>query len=128
MVRVKATASQCTGCRICQLACALHHFGENNPKMSSIVISSRLLESGHYDIAVCDQCGICERVCPTGALHKVDGIYKIDPAECTWCRLCANECPQHAIVIPEGGLAPFKCEACGDCVELCPTSALSLVG
>jgi formate hydrogenlyase subunit 6/NADH:ubiquinone oxidoreductase subunit I len=128
-VRVEATASLCTGCKICQLACSLHQFDENNPKKTGILISSNLLVDGHYRIAICDQCGICEEVCPTEAIRKTDdGVYRIDGADCVLCYACVNECPLHAMVLPRGEELPVKCIACGECVELCPTSALALVG
>jgi Fe-S-cluster-containing hydrogenase component 2 len=125
-VRVQATHSLCSGCRICQLACSLSQFGENNPKKTAIVISSRLLDDGHYRIAVCDQCGICAEVCPEGAIQKVDGHFEIESANCTSCLLCVSECPQQALVVAPGESTPVKCVTCGDCVELCPTGALAL--
>ncbi len=125
-MKVEVTDSLCTGCRLCQLACSLRLFGENNPKKSGIRIKSHLLSDGHYRIAVCDQCGICEEFCPTGAVRKVEGAYQIDAEECVWCLICARECPQEAVVVVESEQAPVKCVACGDCVELCPTGALAL--
>ncbi len=126
-MRVEVTHSLCTGCKLCQLACSVRLFGENNPKKSGIVIKSHLLADGHYRVAVCDQCGICEQVCPTGAIRNVEGAYQIDAAECVWCLICARECPQEAVVVALGEQAPVKCIACGECVELCPTGALALV-
>ncbi|MCL4466367.1 MAG: 4Fe-4S binding protein [Chloroflexi bacterium] len=126
-MRVDATASRCTGCKLCQLACALHQFGENNPKKTAILITSDLLNTGHYRVAVCDQCGLCEELCPAGAVSKVDGAYVVDPEECTYCYICVNECPQGAMLVPSGKHTPVKCISCGDCVELCPTSALAMV-
>lgn len=126
-MRIQVTHELCSGCRLCQLACSLRLFGENNPRKSAILIRSNLLEDGRYRVAVCDQCGICEEVCPAGAIDAKEGVYIVDPAECVWCMVCAEECPQGALLgIPEER-TPVKCISCGDCVEICPTGALAMV-
>ena len=40
-------------------------------------------------------CGICETVCPTGAIDSSRNL--INPAECIDCLRCRYECPRHAI-------------------------------
>lgn len=47
------------------------------------------------DACVC--CGICEELCPEGAISPGDGIYVIDQEKCKKCGICENECPQDAI-------------------------------
>lgn len=126
-MRIQVTESLCTGCRLCQLACSLNQFSENNPKKSAIAIRSNLLIDGHYRIAICDQCGICAEVCPAGAVRAVEGAYVVEPAECVWCNVCLEECPQDAVFVAPGEQAPVKCTSCGDCVEICPTRALAMV-
>ncbi|MHB1132369.1 MAG: 4Fe-4S binding protein [Chloroflexota bacterium] len=126
-MRLEAESSRCTGCKICQMACALRQFGENNPKKTAIFVSSDLMSSGRYHVAVCDQCGDCEEVCPTGALGLTDGVYTIRAEECIYCYLCVDQCSRGAIYAPGAKTVPTKCIACGDCVELCPTSTLSMV-
>lgn len=127
-MKVEVTHSLCSGCKLCQLTCSLYQFGENNPKKAGIFVSSHLLGDGHYHVAVCDQCGDCAAVCPTGAIRVVDGAYQIDAEQCNWCQVCVHECAQGALVVPQGARTPIKCTACGECVELCPTGALALVG
>jgi len=46
----------------------------------------------------CVGCGICEEVCPRGAI-KVGEIAIIDEAKCNLCGLCVRECPNQAIEI-----------------------------
>lgn len=46
----------------------------------------------------CVGCGICEEVCPRGAI-KVSEIAIIDEAKCNLCGLCVRECPNQAIEI-----------------------------
>lgn len=49
----------------------------------------------------CVACGICEEICPTGAIVlNYDGIIEdIDLDNCIDCGLCAEECPVEAIKI-----------------------------
>jgi heterodisulfide reductase subunit A len=50
---------------------------------------------------ICRGCGICERVCPFGAIQvvEVDGVKKAQntPASCKGCGLCAASCPSKAV-------------------------------
>jgi NADH-quinone oxidoreductase subunit F len=46
----------------------------------------------------CKSCGICARVCPSGAISGSKGKpYHIDQAKCIKCGLCQKECPFDAI-------------------------------
>jgi len=53
------------------------------------------------DPEICNGCGICERVCPFGAIHvvQIDGVKKAQntPASCKGCGLCAASCPSKAV-------------------------------
>ena len=56
----------------------------------------------------CTACGLCAKVCPTGAIgfHAADGHYDLDfqPREClgTECHLCALICAPKAITLSPG--------------------------
>ena len=50
------------------------------------------------DAAVCTGCGICEAVCPTGAI-AVSETAVIDEDACTGCGICVRECPVGAITL-----------------------------
>lgn len=45
----------------------------------------------------CISCGICERVCPVGAITMVNGKAVIDQTLCGSCGLCIDACPVQAI-------------------------------
>jgi len=63
------------------------------------------LESGRRVVAVvdsekCTGCGICEDVCPAGAI-KVEEDAIVNPDMCTGCAICVAQCPQNAIVLTQ---------------------------
>ncbi|TRZ69937.1 MAG: FAD-binding protein [Rhodocyclaceae bacterium] len=72
-----------------------------------------------FHCGVCTYCDICVNVCPSAAITRVDGSYRIDDSKCTACRVCADECPRGAITMPESGI----CIGCGYCTGMfeCPS-------
>ena len=46
----------------------------------------------------CTGCGICEWVCPNGAI-SVGGMAGIDSTKCTGCGHCIDKCPQGALLL-----------------------------
>ncbi|GAV22680.1 4Fe-4S binding protein [Carboxydothermus pertinax] len=42
----------------------------------------------------CNGCGVCERLCPTGALSIKEGQLLFNPAFCLNCGLCLEACPK----------------------------------
>jgi len=68
-MHLRADNSKCTGCRLCQLACSLYHFQENNPKKSCLAIVPRFPAPGVFEVRTCTQCGrVCR--CMPGGLHS----------------------------------------------------------
>ena len=48
----------------------------------------------------CNNCGICEEICPENIFSKVEGKVKIlYPMECWYCGSCMMDCPQNAIEV-----------------------------
>lgn len=116
--------AKCTGCSLCELVCALAHFGENNPQKSAIRIGRNFPQPGSFEIRVCNQCGYCQEVCPQGAIFEKEGIYRIDPQKCNFCKLCVEECPLQGLFIHKDISFPLKCDLCGECVDVCAPQAL----
>lgn len=54
------------------------------------------------DPSKCRGCGLCEEVCPAGAI-RVDSVAHVDPAACLDCGACMDECPNGALAMVEAG-------------------------
>jgi Fe-S-cluster-containing hydrogenase component 2 len=125
-MKIQADNARCSGCKLCQLSCALANHNQNNPKMTAIKVWSEHFTTGTYRVAVCNQCGECALVCPTGAIKLEDGVYSINPETCINCRVCVQVCPSEVMFVHRGLSTPLKCTCCEACVRICPTHTLSL--
>jgi len=121
---------RCTGCKVCELICSLHHEDEINPMKSRINIMSWEVEG--IDIPmICQQCedAPCQTVCPTRAiyLNEETGALLIDDAKCIGCRMCLSACPFGAPSVLPDTKKVVKCDLCSgepQCVEFCEPRAL----
>ena len=122
----------CSGCRLCELACAIEHFGVNNPKKSAV----RVVVTYPHPVVrmpiVCSQCKVpaCADACPVGALTRADGVVQLDQERCISCMKCVDACPFGAMFAHSDAPNPIKCDMCeGEprCVSVCPKGAMRLV-
>lgn len=123
---------QCSGCRLCELTCAIHHFGVNNPKKSAVRVMVTYPQPVLRMPVVCSQCKapMCAEACPVGALTRSDGIVHLNREACVSCMKCVEACPFGAIYAHEDCEQPIKCDLCGgdpQCVKRCPKGALRLI-
>lgn len=59
----------------------------------------RVTQLAVVDPDICIGCKICEKVCPTLAIHVVDNVAEVTREECTGCSGCEQRCPTRAIVM-----------------------------
>ena len=128
----------CTGCHACEIACKDRaglpddlDFVRVEEHVSGTVPEIDLF----FRVTHCYHCSEppCVEVCPTGAMHVVNGgLVSVDREACIGCEACAGACPFDAIVMLPGGIAA-KCDGCPDeveagwgptCVRACPMRAL----
>lgn len=131
MKKIVVHADRCTGCRTCELVCALYNEGQNSPVASRI----RIISDYTYRLdspVLCYQCGNppCVPPCPVDAIAKdpETGVVAINYETCIACGLCAANCPFGAI--PQLESKVIKCELCGgdpQCIKYCETRAIELV-
>jgi len=125
---------RCSGCRLCEIACAVHREGVNNPKKARIRVISVYPHPVVRMPVVCSQCGDpkCGVACPTKAIYRKDGVVRINKEECIACYACVEACPFGAIYVHSEIETPLKCDLCEDngqpmCVKVCPTEAIVFI-
>ncbi len=138
--KVFARASLCTGCRTCEIACAVEH-------SASQALLGALFESPppRYRIDVqyfaevklplnCRHCAEpdCLFACKAGAINKDagSGEVQISRDKCVGCWMCVMVCPFGAVTPDLERAKALKCDLCPGreagpaCVQACPTKAL----
>lgn len=124
---------KCTGCRLCELVCAVSHDGISNPTRSRIKVMKWEAE-GLYVPMSCQQCvdAPCMNVCPVKAISRDELMARVmvDYDKCIGCRSCVAVCPFGAMAFNRMDKKVFKCDVCdGDpqCVRFCEEKAVDYV-
>ena len=124
---------KCTGCRTCEMVCAVKHHGGSNPSRSRIKVMKWEMD-GVYIPMACQQCqdAPCAGVCPAGALSRNDEMntIEVDYDKCIGCRSCVAVCPFGAMGFNSIDKQVFKCDLCdGDpqCVRFCEVKCVEYV-
>ena len=124
---------KCTGCRLCELVCAVSHDGISNPARSRIRVM-KWEDEGLYIPMSCQQCqdAPCLNVCPVKAISRDEemGRVAVDYDACIGCRSCVGICPFGAMNYDPIDKLIFKCDLCdGDpqCARFCEVKAVDFV-
>ena len=124
---------KCTGCKNCTLACSYEKESRFRPAASRIHVYSWERE-GFSVPMMCQQCNDapCISVCPTGAMHRLDGatLVEYDKQRCIRCRMCVQACPFGNALYDSFTDSIIKCDTCSGepaCAKACPTQALVFV-
>jgi Fe-S-cluster-containing hydrogenase component 2 len=130
--RLAVIPELCSGCRLCELACAAEHFSVNNPKKSAIRVVVTYPQPVIRVPVVCSQCKVpvCADACPVNALSRRGGVVRLDREACISCMHCVDACPFGAMYAHAEIENPIKCDLCGGdpaCVKACPKNVIRLI-
>ena len=122
----------CTGCRLCEFACALEKEGGFDLELSRIRVARP--EPTVNQAVACRLCpdAPCVRACPRSALFvsPEDGVIEVVEALCTGCGWCIEACDFGAIALDRRSKCVVICDLCRErdepaCVAACPKNALT---
>ncbi|RJP74941.1 MAG: 4Fe-4S dicluster domain-containing protein [Candidatus Zixiibacteriota bacterium] len=138
--KIFARADLCTGCRACEIACAVAHsqagtlagaLFEDPPPRSRIRVE---YAPGVKLPLNCRHCAEpdCLFACKAGAVSKdpQTGQVAVDLRQCVGCWMCVMVCPFGTVTADLDRGKANKCDLCAGrasgpaCVEACPTKAL----
>ncbi len=141
---IECDEMKCVGCRICEMACSMKHFGVLNQELARIQVRKYLLPMPKAVQATCVQCWEkereCEKACPVdppAIYFDKDSLHMVvaeDRCLGEKCMICREACSAKAIrIYPSVSPTPFVCDLCDtenngnrdpECVNVCPMGAL----
>ena len=124
---------KCTGCRLCELVCAVFHDGISNPARSRIKVMKWEADGLYIPMSSQQsQDAPGKNVCPVKAISRDEepGRVFVDYDVCIGCRSCVGVCPFGAMSFNIKDKQVFKCDLCdGDpqCVRFCEEKAIDFL-
>jgi len=114
----------CSGCRRCEVVCAIKHEGRIWPEASRVRVFmlTPTLEIPH----LCTQCddAPCIPSCPTNALSRSEktGAILVDAEKCISCSKCIAACPGRVPFLHPATNKAIICDLCDgapECARVC---------
>jgi Fe-S-cluster-containing hydrogenase component 2 len=115
-----------------------HQDDQTCATVSAVNFASRIrvVKGAAFTTAVtCHQCenAPCASVCPTQAIQREAGVWRVEQQRCIGCKSCMIACPFGAMQVTRVNeqVQALKCDRCAHresgpaCVATCPTHALS---
>jgi len=129
--RLRPVAVNCTGCKVCEMACAHFHSSEFDQTTSRLRIEFKFKphEPHISKPVVCPLCKKCVEACKEGALTVgSEGFLVLDKELCDSCGECVTACPLHLMALREDGVPIFcdLCEGNPQCILWCQRDAIVL--
>lgn len=128
---IRVQIDNCSGCRMCEMACSFKKHAEFNTAKSRIHVID--FESETCLPVMCFHCGkpYCAEVCASGAIVRDEqtGMVKVLREKCTGCKLCILACPFGNLVFSTEDKLASNCDMCGgkpECVAVCPKGVLKI--
>jgi len=136
--------ARCTGCHRCETACTTINDGRVGSFFSRVKIHRHyfygddgpgsgggLFGNLNYTTDTCRQCRepACMAACPVNAIRwneKYQAI-SVDTERCLGCSACTSSCPWAMATVNPETQKSGKCILCGECADVCPTGALSII-
>ncbi|HIQ39447.1 MAG TPA: 4Fe-4S dicluster domain-containing protein [Methanothermococcus okinawensis] len=77
--------------------------------------SKKVVKEDYPNLDNCIVCGLCSKVCPTGAIK----LFKFRDIICKNCGACIDVCPNNAITLDRFRVDKERCIKCGYCGMVC---------
>ncbi len=126
---LKFKLSDCTGCKLCQLACSAVHDGVFNPEKARLKMTHEYNSKGiKIRSSHCIMCGKCEEVCPTGAITSNGRWMVVNRDKCDGSGLCVEACPTNILYLDtdEKSIICDLCDGDPECIKWCPKDVITL--
>ena len=119
----------CTGCKLCQLACSGVHDGVFNPEKARLKMTHEYNSNGiKIRSSSCIMCGKCEEACQTGGIKSNGRWMVVDNDKCNACGACVDVCPTYILYLDTNNNT-IICDLCGgdpECIKWCPKDVITL--